>query len=242
MDDFYTAYPLINQLYGVEMTPEDFEEIGLIAWNKIGNKITKLYRFSTDLVCDSPGKHQCCGERPKSFSMELPCNCDVLEAVTYNWEDWNMTTNLTENGDYNSQFTESYIESRKITEAPLYISGRYVKYERVGNTLYFDKDYGTIHILYKGVMLDNEGLPCITEKEAFAIALYCAMTRMRRDGLVTKNSDLIQQSQLLQQEWLRACSDARVADYIDQNEMNEILDANSCWDRKVYNRSYKPIK
>ena len=27
MDEFYTAYPLIKQLYGVELTPEDFEEI-----------------------------------------------------------------------------------------------------------------------------------------------------------------------------------------------------------------------
>lgn len=31
MEDFYTAYPLINQLYGVDITPENFEEIGLIA-------------------------------------------------------------------------------------------------------------------------------------------------------------------------------------------------------------------
>ena len=31
MDEFYTAYPLIKQLYGIELTPEDFEEIGLIA-------------------------------------------------------------------------------------------------------------------------------------------------------------------------------------------------------------------
>lgn len=31
MDEFYTAYPLIKQLYGVEITPEDFEEIGYYA-------------------------------------------------------------------------------------------------------------------------------------------------------------------------------------------------------------------
>lgn len=85
MEEFYTAYPLINQLYGVEITAEDFEELGLIAWRHIGNKFTKLYRFSENLVCDAVP--QTCGQRIVGFSLELPCNCDELEAVTYGWED-----------------------------------------------------------------------------------------------------------------------------------------------------------
>ena len=140
MDEFYTAYPLIKQLYGVELTPEDFEEIGLIAWKHIGNKFTKLYRYSANLICDTPPCRNGCGQKVEGFSMSLPCNCDILEAVTYGWEDWKYTTNKTVNGDYSSQFTENYIETRKITQSPLYISGRYVKYERVGDKLYFDRD------------------------------------------------------------------------------------------------------
>lgn len=31
MDEFYTAYPLIRQFYGVEISPEDFEELGMYA-------------------------------------------------------------------------------------------------------------------------------------------------------------------------------------------------------------------
>lgn len=230
MDNFYTAYPLIKQFYGVSLTPEEFEEIGYYAWKHIGNKFVKLYRYSANLESID-------GE----YSLDLPCNCDILEAVTYGWEDWNYTTNKHVNGDYSSQFTENYIESRKITENPLYISGRYVKYERVGNTLYFDKDYGTIYILYKGILTDEDGLPYITDKEALAIATYCAMCRLRREGLVTKNSDIIQESQLLQTDWLKLCSAARVPDYISQNEMNEILDANSNWARKQFNKSFKPM-
>jgi hypothetical protein len=30
-------------LYGVTLNPDDFAEIGLIAWNFIGNKNTRLY-------------------------------------------------------------------------------------------------------------------------------------------------------------------------------------------------------
>lgn len=67
------------------------------------------------------------------------------------------------------------------------------------------------------------------------------MCRLRRNGLVSKNSELIQEAQLLQQEWLKLCSAARVPDYINQNEMNEILDANSNWNRKQFNKSFKPI-
>ena len=117
MDEFYTAYPLIRQFYGVAISPEDFEELGMYAWRHIGNKYTKLYRFSSNLDKCSDS----------DYSLELPCNCDILEAVTYGWEDWNYTTNKHVNGDYSSQFTENYIESRKITENSLYQSGRYVK-------------------------------------------------------------------------------------------------------------------
>ena len=74
----------------------------------------------------------------------LPCNCDVIESVNYFYEDWNRVTNDTPNGDFHSQFTESYIEVLKEFQDPLYQHGKYVKYERVGDQLYFDKAYGPI--------------------------------------------------------------------------------------------------
>ena len=40
--DFHYAMVLANQMYGTEMQPEDFEELGIIAFNKIGNKRSKL--------------------------------------------------------------------------------------------------------------------------------------------------------------------------------------------------------
>lgn len=228
MNDFNYIYTVANSLYGLELEPEQFEELGLTAWNLIGNKTVRLYNYSADISCDD-------------LSVQLPCNCDIIEAVTYNHEDWNYSTNKTVNGDYNSQFTEQYIEARKLYQAPLYVSGKYAKYERVGDTLYFDKDYGKVNILYKGIILDEDGLPQVNEKEALAIATYIAFATKQKQGWVTNNQNIIQLAQYLYQQWLKYCDSARVPLSIDQNTMNQVLDAKSSWNRKVYNKAYKPI-
>lgn len=229
MNDFNYIYILANQLYGLELEPINFEEIALIGWNLIGNKTVRLYRYYDKVDC-------------ADFSIKLPCNCDIIEAVTYNHEDWNYSTNKTVNGDYNSQFTEQYIESRKLYSDPLYISGKYAKYERVGDRLYFDKDYGQVAILYKGVILDDDGLPQVNDKEALAIATYLAYVTKQKQGWITNNQNLLQEAQYMQQQWLKYCDSARVPSHLSQNDMDEILQAKSSWARKSFNKSYKPIK
>ena len=228
MNDFKYALVLAHQLYGIDLDESDYEELGLIAWNFIGNKRCRLYKYSTKLDCIN-------------LTVELPCNADIIEAVTYDFEDWRYTTNDTPNGDLNSAFVEGYIESRKAFTDPLYISGKYAHFERVGNTLYFDKDYGRITILYKGVILDDDGLPQITDKEAQAIAAYCAYTEKYKEGLMTNNVNIINIANMLKNEWNRFVDAARVSDYVNQNEMNEILDIGTRYDRKIFNKSYKPI-
>lgn len=227
--NFHQAMFQANLLYGLEMLPQDFEEYGLIAWNMIGNKNVRLFRFCTRIQCPD-------------FTVELPCNADIVEAVTYTAEDWNYVTNKTPNGDYNSQFIENYIEGRKLFENSLYMSGKYAKYERVGDTLYFDKNYGEVQILYKGVILDEDGLPMINDKESIAIATFVAYRKKYKEGLMTNNPNIVQMAQLLQQDWMKYCDAARVPEYINQNDMNEILDAKTSWNRKIFNKSYKPIR
>lgn len=228
-NDFHTAMYQAHLLYSVEFKSEDeFEEIGLIAYNFIGNKRTKLYRYTVDI-----NKHD--------YSVELPCNCTLIEAVTLDGEDWNYTTNYSLNGDYNSLYTEQYIESSKNYSSPFYVSGKFAHFEQIGDKLYFDKDYGRIHILYKGEMLDDTGLPLITNKEVNAIAAYCAYVIKYRQGLATNNAGLIQQAEMLKADWFRYCDQARTPDQLTQNDMNEILDVKSSFMRKSYGRSFKPI-
>ena len=61
-NDFHTAMYQANLLYDVTfVNPDEFEEIGLIAYGMIGNKNVRLYRYSTNID-------------KEDLSVELPCN------------------------------------------------------------------------------------------------------------------------------------------------------------------------
>lgn len=229
-NNFHTAMYQANLLYGVNFSSTDeFEEIGLIAHQMIGNKRVRLKRYSTPISEDD-------------LSVELPCDCDIIEAVTYDWEDWNFTTGLDPNGDINSAYTEQYIEAQKAFDSPLYIRGKYADYQRIGNKLYFDRNYGNVNILYKAQVLDEDGLPELNDKEVQAIAAYCAYVLKYREGLQTNNANSLQIAAQLYQLWNKYCNAARVPEDISQNEMNDILDVKVQWGRKGFNKSYKPIQ
>lgn len=225
-NNFHYAISLAQMLYDVEGDMDDLEEIGLVAYNFIGNKNTRLYRTTLNVI---------------NGVVELPCNCDIIEAVTYCGEDWNYTSNQKDNGDLRSAYIENYIESRKAFSDPFYISGKFVKYKRSGNLLYVDKGLSQVNILYHGVELDEEGLPTINDKEAIAIAEYIAYTYKYKEAIRTNNANVLQIAKDLKQQWLFHCDAARVAEYVSQEEMNKILDVQSSWGRKVFGKSYKPI-
>lgn len=225
-NNFHYAMSLLNTMYDMDIQEDQFEEIALTGWNLIGNKRTRLYRQKYCVTdCDK--------------GVELPCNVDMLEAVTLGWEEWNYSTNDTPNGDWNSAFIESYIEHRKAFRDPLYASGKFVRYHQVGNKLYFDRPYGEITILYHGIIVDEDGLPELTDKEAMALATYTAWVLKYKEGLKTNNPAIVQMAETLHQRWLTQCDQARVDRYISQNEWDEILDSRVSWNRKQYNKSFK---
>ena len=226
LNSFYYAMSLMETLYGVTMSEDEFEEVAIVAFDLIGNKRTRLYRYETCI--DS-----------KTKSVELPCNVYTIEAVTTNFEEWAHVTNDSPNGDYSSAYIENYIEDRKLFKHPLYASGKFVDYERVEDTLYFDKDYGKINILYKGLVLDDNGLPQITNREAEAIATYCAYASKFKEGLRTNNVNIINIANELKSRWNLKVDQARVAYHFSQNEWDQVLNARTSWCRKQHNRSFK---
>ena len=229
MENFHYAITLAQMLYDIEGDNDDLEEIGLIAYNFIGNKNTRLYKAILEVNCEDG-------------SVELPCNVDLIEAVTYcGFEDWNYTSNIKNNGDINSLYTEGYIESQKAFLDPFYIDGKFVRYKRVGNTLYVNKSLGKIQILYHGILLDDEGLPELTNKEAIAISEYIAYVYKYKEAIRTNNQLVLKMAQDLKQQWLFHCDAARVPEYVSQEEMDKILNVQTSWGRKFYNKSFIPI-
>lgn len=228
-NNFHYIGVLLDMLYGIELDDETLEELGLLGWNLIGNKNTRMYRFSSNLDCDN--------------SITLPCNAveGKVEAVTAPYEDWKRTTNYSSYGDLYTAYVEHSIEAERYYNSPHYIPGKLLKYEQVGDKLYFPFNYGRVNILYKGVLMDDDGLPELTDKEATAIATYIAYTQKFKEGLTSNNPNIIQQSALLKQQWLQQCDQARVT-YLNQNDMNNILDVKTSCDRHNYNFSSKPMR
>lgn len=230
LNDFHYAMFLAHSLYNIGILPDDFEEVGLVAYRLIGNKNTRLYTACVVPDCNN--------------IVTLPCNCTQLEAVTYNFEDWNATSNKYPFGEFDSHFVENYIESLKAFTDPQYLPGKFAKYQVVGdNQIQLKKDYGTkIFILYKGETLDDDGLPMLTDAEALAIATFVAYNTKFKESILTNNADIMRMAQFLQAEWNRRCDAARVDFQLTQNDMDEILDVKVSWDRKQYGKSFKPLR
>ncbi len=220
--DFHVAISQAQTLYDVKGDQEDLEEIGLIAYEQIGNKNTILKRITLPII---------------NGIVTLPCDVDIIEAVTYCGEDFNYTSNLTYDG---SAETEEFIESQKAFTDSFYLSGRFVKYRKVKNKLYINEPCGHVNILYHTEIDDD--LPDITKSEADAIALFIAYTVTYKEAIRTHNQVIMSEAQELLRQWNTACDQARVPEYMSQNDMDQILNAKTAWDRKQYNKSFKPIR
>ncbi len=229
---FQTAYTQARELYGVELNPDEFETIGMIAWGRIGNKQTALYNIV--IAPTKIGDHL--------WSIDLPCNADLIEAVTAEFEDWEKTSNQALTYQSDKGWIEQYIERGKLNMNALYQSGRYIKYRREENRLYFDQLYKKVFILYKGFIADDDGLPFLSEKEVDAIAAFCAFTYDFKAARVTRDRSSMELAMYMEQTWKRLCTRARVPEYINQNEMDEILNVASSWDRKRFGKSFKPLR
>ena len=132
--------------------------------------------------------------------IDLPCNCDIIEAVTADYEDYQRTTPTTLAGNNQNGWVEGYIESRKFNTGFGYIPGKYIKYYRAGNTIYLADRFNKVKILYKGVIVDEDGLPFLSEKELDAIAAYCVYVNDFKQARMTRDSFTFQLAQVSEQK------------------------------------------
>ena len=221
------AYPLANTLYGVEPTQTEFEDMAMNAWERIGTKHTRLYRYIGNT---------------SNQELELPCNVDIIESVHIPVPDAQITSNKTLFNSVENIFIEGYIDAWKRLEDPIWTRGKLVDYREGDNVLYFSRDYKNVMVVYHGVIVDDEsGLPLVTDKEIDAIAAYVGYSLTYKDAIKFRDRSLMEIAQMLKQDWLRLCNAARIPSNLSQNDMDSILDVRVRWDRKQFGKSFKPI-
>lgn len=227
LNNFNAAYSLAESLYGVSALEDDFEDIALEGWSRIGNKHTRLYRYIGNVV---DGK------------LELPCNVDVIESVHVPIPDAQMTSSSTDFSAIPSLWTEGYIDFWNWHEDPYWTRGKLVKYDEGDGVLYFSHDYKRVMVVYHGILMDDETqLPLLNDKELAAVAAWVAYVTLYKEGIRKRDGNIIKLAQVVQQDWLRLCNAARIPEHFTQNDMDRILDVKVRWDRKQYGKSLKPI-
>lgn len=227
MNSINSAYPLVEALYDITPDASAFEDVAMVAWDLIGNKHTRLYRYVTD---------------SKNQQITLPCNASIIESVSIPCVDAQYTSNKTDFGNPQAVFTERYIDAWKYKESPFNTKGKLIGYKESDGVLYLDRDYKNVVVIYHGILMDEEdNLPLINDKEARAIAAFVAYRELYKDGLKKRDKNTLQIAKDIEQEWLRRCNAARIPEHLSQNDMNQILDVKYRSERKQYGRSLKPI-
>lgn len=224
-NNFKSVYGLAHSLYGISMDPDVFEDVALNGWQQIGNKNTRLHRYTTNT---------------ENGKIKLPCNADIIEAVFLPTPDANDMDNIHGYNYYNMS-VEYYNESIKKETNPFYNRGHLVKYRIEGEYLVLDKDYDNVIILYHGVITDDEGLPYLSDKEVQALAAYIAYFDIYKKSIMLKDGNLVNLANIIKTDWIRLCNAARIPNHISQNDMNDILDVKTRYDRKMYGKSFKPM-
>ena len=161
LNNINAAYGLCESLYGITPNQGEFEDLALEAWNRIGVKHTRLYRYVGSV---------------RDGVLELPCNYEggYIESVHIPFVDAQITSSST-NYPWENIWIESYIDKRTYHDDPYFQRGKLVKYDEGDNELYFAHDYPKVMVVYHGILADEEsGLPLVNDKELRAIASFIA--------------------------------------------------------------------
>lgn len=225
-NSFNSVYSQANILYGTTLDTTNFEDICLSGWELIGNRQTALYKYTTNT---------------EDKKIKLPCNVDMIEVVVAPNVEAQTSSNIMIYPNIYNQWIEGYIESWKKNKNVFYDKGMMLKYRQEGENLVFDRDYNNVTIIYHGVIVDDDGLPYLNDKEVAALAAYCTYMDIYKQSLIRRDGGLFQLATAAKNDWLRLCNSARIPKHLDQNLMNDILDVKTRWDRKMYGKSFHPV-
>ena len=228
---FYPLYSALADLYdmhGLSLNNDEFETYAYKALEFIGNIYGETVTVPLDII---------------DYKATLPDDCLYIEQVTSTKEDFQLKDNLYRE-NYENAILEDYIEARKSgNNNTLYQKGGFLNYETIDeSTIKFTIPSGIALLQYRKRLVDENCLPLITHKEITAISSFCIYVYNNKKLNITKDTTIANLLPMYKQDWERKCQNARMPEYMSQNDMDELANVGVSWDRKAYNISYKPVR
>jgi len=224
---FLNSFARAQKRYGLDMSKDDFVEEAYNVWREIGNQAPVLNRFFTKV--------------PEDFIIELPPDCEFIEGVIIiNEPQIYRTADSQGVKEYNKPATYVEAATPHLNQSlNTSYNGKSVNYELAGKDAIHitspDALYRDLMVVYKSILVDEDGLPLLNDKEVAAIAAEVT----RRDVMRKAFSGIQGMPQALQfitQEADRLMAAAKVDEYINDDALDKMLDAKVTFDRKVYGR------
>lgn len=239
--DFMYGKFLLMRLFNIDLHADDYVEDAYNVFRDIGNIAIAHHAFRC--TADEMGE------------VILPCNVEFIEAVTTNQkiEHDGLLINISQPElTYNpNSFIPGIITSKDLPEdffyTELHPAGDFIPYELIGNKggkkirVQEESAGKEITVIYRGIVMDDDGNPCITRKEADAIAYKIAFMETQKKTFLgdPQASSLLS---YIKGESATKMQSAKIPEYLSQNFLNSLLDAKVSHGRKIFNSSYKTLK
>lgn len=224
----YDLLPIVDQVkfYGSVLLDEDFSEqkileVGQLVLDKIGTKHNDLFIYNG--VVDSLGK------------LALPCNVEIIEAVGTQEPQHSFESRFSPFAGKSTIIDKSVYRVRERNEN--YFKGDFINYEFRGDYLKVHEKWidETIAVMYMGRIVDEEGRPLITDREAEAIVEYIAYIKEKQMGY-KRIGDGGALAQTAYQAAILAINRARVPVHISQNDIQDLKQVMQSRNQAKYNR------
>jgi hypothetical protein len=221
----YSAQAMLKDRWGVEMNFDLFLEWAYDAIRRIG--------YNTDIVKVS-------AQVDEDGLATLPCDATIIKSVTTDfpiYAEWGAIA-IGDDEENTRIISPSGGTARDYSHDISTLHGALVDFEMVDvNTLRVSQNLinSTVYVLAEARILDDEGLPMITEKQSSAVCDWCAFIYTQRNAFSgVKGMDV----GYMRQQAEMAIAGARVPVSVSDNEWDQVLDAKTSFGRKSFNRNH----
>jgi len=229
---FLTSKAKAQQMYALNMTEDDFIGMAYDVWRSLGNIATKLEVYYVQV--------------PDDFIIEIPQQTEFIESVSIVNE--KSVIESFDSGGSKDRTIHAYQEKSNlpsINESITHSRGLAVNYIPVDNNSIKitspDALSRDIKIVYRTLDLDPDGLPFLNDKEVEAIAAEVAKRELVRkafQGVGIKDKMSLELLQFVTMEATRLMIAAKINENITDDAINKMLDIQTSFDRKQFNKKF----